>query len=224
MKLSRRKIEDFSKCPRCFWLEVKHGIKPPKTLPLALNLAMDNLLKVHFDEHRQAGKLPPVLQGLGDGVRLFSDTALLKTWRSNRIGVNWTDPESGHILFGAIDDLVEFTDGSVAVVDFKASGANEAKVYDTYQLQLDTYTFLLQKLGYRTKPEAYLAYFLAVKDNGFDGQLPFKAELVRTPVQPDRVYGLFLEAVKMASSDQAPETGEECDRCRWLGEAVEVSV
>ena len=156
----------------------RHGVKPPKGYPLALNIAMDQLLKAEFDEFRAAGKRHPILVENKVEAKLFTDTEKLAEWRNNFRGLRWKDQKTGHTLFGAVDDILEFADDSLAVLDYKSSGAKEVKIYDSYQLQLDVYTFLLQRLGYRTAPKAYFAFFVAVKDDGFNGRLPFRAQLV----------------------------------------------
>jgi len=219
IKLSRFQLDLFVNCPRCFWLLKRHGIKQPAGYPLALNTAMDGLLKAEFDEYRQRGEPHPILAQHGVQARLFADTAKLQEWRNNFQGLRWTDPDSGHILFGAIDDLLEFPDGSHAVVDYKSSGAREISVYPSYQLQMDVYTFLLQQLGYRPAPKAYFAFFVAVRDDGFRGRLPFRSALVEVEPRPERVPGLFRQAIEAAQSAVMPASGLECESCRWLDQA-----
>lgn len=234
--ISRRQLDLFLKCPRCFWLEKRHGISQPSTYPLALNQAMDTLLKQEFDLYRSKGQPHPLLGSHWacgeDGVlgaaacgpveaRLFSGLDLLQEWRNNRKGVRWTDPQTGVTLFGAIDDILEFPDGRLAVLDYKSSGASSIHVYPSYRFQLEVYSFLLEQLGYPTAGVGYLAYFVAVKDNGFEGRLPFAGTLVRVATDPGRVAEIFREAVALGQSDQMPDAGEECDLCRWFDQAEE---
>lgn len=231
--ISRRQLELFTQCPRCFWLFRRHEIKQPEGYPLALNNAMDRLLKEEFDEYRARGELHPVLGehfvAAADGsvpsrpagpvkAKPFSDLGLLRRWRNNREGIRWSDPLTGYTLCGAADDVLEFPDGSLAVLDYKSSGASQLTVYDSYRLQLDTYTFLLTREGHRTAPHAFLAFFVAVKDDGFRGRLPFKGTVVAVPAQAERVGELFREAVILAESAEMPAPGDECEPCRWLGE------
>ena len=218
--LSRWQLNTFSECPRCFWLVNHFGIKQPKSLPFALNNAVDGLLKIEFDEHRAAGTLPAILSALEGKAKLFADTEKLQTWRNNFRGVRWTDPNAGHTLFGAIDDVLEFKDGSLAVVDYKATGSAAPTIYASYQLQMDVYTFLLQQLGFRTAPKSYFAFFLVVKDDGFNGRLPFREQLVEVTPAPARVPQLFADAVALAQAEGLPSSGGECDLCRWYGEAA----
>ncbi|MBI4353786.1 MAG: PD-(D/E)XK nuclease family protein [Candidatus Omnitrophica bacterium] len=217
--LSRWQLELFTKCPRCFWLLKRHNVKPPEGFPLALNTAMDGLLKEEFDTYRVKGQPHPILVEHRINAKLFADTTRLAAWRNTFQGLRWTDPETGHTLFGAVDDVLEFPDGSLAALDYKSSGAREARVYPSYQLQLDVYTFLLERLGHKTAPKAFLAFFLAVKDDGFNGRLPFRRQLLEVTAQPDRVPAIFEQAIHLTKSDQTPSPGAECDCCRWFGAA-----
>ena len=219
-KLSRWQLNVFTECPRCFWLINHCGIKQPKSLPFALNSAIDGLLKAEFDAHRSAGTLPSVLAPLAGQARLFTDEEKLTAWRNNFQGVRWADPATGYTLFGAVDDVLEFRDGTLAVVDYKSTGSAAPTIYPSYQLQMDVYTYLLQCLGYRTAPQSYFAFFLVVKDDGFGGRLPFREELVTVTPDPSRVPALLATAVAVAQSDRAPEPGPACDLCRWYGETT----
>jgi hypothetical protein len=62
--LSRSKLELFTECPRCFYANLKLGIKRPPSFPLSLNNAVDALFKKEFDQHR-AASLEEGLEGMG---------------------------------------------------------------------------------------------------------------------------------------------------------------
>ena len=217
--LSRWQLDLFVKCPRCFWLLKRHGIKQPAGFPMTLHSAIDVLLKAEFDACRAKGELHPVLMRHGIQARLFGDTELLRAWRNNFQGLRWRDPSTGCTLYGAVDDILEFPDGTLAVVDYKSSGAKAATIYPSYQLQMDVYTFLLQRLGYRTAPRAFFAFFMAVKDAGFDGRLPFRGQVLDVETRPERVPALFQQAVAVGVSEASPPSGAQCDVCRWFAKA-----
>ena len=44
-RISRSKVDLFLNCPRCFYLDVRLGIKRPSGFPFNLNSAVDALLK-----------------------------------------------------------------------------------------------------------------------------------------------------------------------------------
>ncbi len=222
LKLSRWQLDLFVSCPRCFWALKRHNISQPKGYPLALNTAIDVLLKDEFDGYRRQGKPHPLLASAKSEAKLFGDAAKVQEWRNPYQGLRWTERESGHTLFGAVDDILEFPDGSLAVLDYKSSGAREITIYDSYQLQMDVYTFLLQQLGYRTAPKAFFAFFVAVKTDGFNGRLPFRGTLVEVAPNPARVLPLFHQAIALAQSDQMPSCGAQCDVCRWTDEVAPI--
>jgi hypothetical protein len=51
-KVSRSKIELFTQCPRCFWLDVRLKITRPSSPPFTINKAIDELFKKEFDNYR----------------------------------------------------------------------------------------------------------------------------------------------------------------------------
>ena len=55
-QLSRSKIELFTECPRCLWLDVARGIRRPSGPPFTLNNAVDALMKAEFDRYRAAAE------------------------------------------------------------------------------------------------------------------------------------------------------------------------
>src|SRR5882724_12595921 len=59
--LSRSKIDLFSECQRCFYLDNKLGVARPPGFPFNLNSAVDALFKKEFDTHREAGTAHPLM-------------------------------------------------------------------------------------------------------------------------------------------------------------------
>ena len=51
--ISRSKIDLYLKCKRCAYLDMRLGIKQPKSFPYNLNSRIDNLLKEEFDLARK---------------------------------------------------------------------------------------------------------------------------------------------------------------------------
>ena len=50
-ELSRSRIENFVRCPACFYMQQAEGIKFPDIPGFNINEATDVLLKKHFDKH-----------------------------------------------------------------------------------------------------------------------------------------------------------------------------
>ncbi|MFH1682882.1 MAG: hypothetical protein ABIA37_03725, partial [Candidatus Woesearchaeota archaeon] len=89
-KLSSSSLSLLKDCPRCFWLHHNKKIRRPDTIFPSLPSGMDRILKEHFDSFMRKQQLPPELQQL-KGYQLFDNEELLKIWRSNFKGIQWTD-------------------------------------------------------------------------------------------------------------------------------------
>ncbi len=216
INLSPNSLNLYLECPACFYLDKKLGIRRPPPYPYALNSAVDTLLKEEFDSYRKRRELHPLILENNIDANLFSNQKLLDQWRDNFQGIRYYDAELQATLFGAVDDVLEFKDGKVAALDYKSTGSKVANVYDRFQLQLDTYTFLLEKNGYKTKRKGYLAFYIVDKENGFIDRLPFRKKVVEIDTNPSDIYEIFKDAVMLLREDKAPKHSEDCAFGNWI--------
>lgn len=216
LQLSPNSLNLYYECQLCFWLEKSQGIRRPQPYPYALNAAVDLLLKEEFDKYRKKKELHPLLIAHNIPAKLFSKQKLLDEWRNNFKGIRYYDASLDATLFGALDDVLEFSDGRLAPLDYKSTGSKVPKVYDRFQLQMDIYTFLLEKNGYKTVRKGCLAFYVVDKENGFDGKLPFKKEIQLIDTDPSYVQGVFAEAVNLLRKEAPREHSGECQYGKWL--------
>lgn len=219
IKLSPNSLNLFLECPLCFWLEKREGIKRPPPYPYALNTAVDTLLKQEFDRYRAKGELHPLLIAHNIPAGLFSNQELLNEWRSNFKGIRYHDSQLKATLFGAVDDILEFPDRKLAPLDYKSTGSNKANIYDRFRLQMDVYTYLLEKNGFSTSGKGYLAFYIVNKEDGFENRLPFRKELKEVKTNPSYVPELFRKAVVLLRSDIPPLHGPDCKFGQWFDKA-----
>ncbi len=232
IQLSPNSLNLFLECPHCFWLDKNLGIKRPPPYPYALNSAVDALLKEEFDTYR-AKKIPhPLLVDNNIKAHLFSNQKLLNQWRNNLAGIRYFDENLEATLFGAVDDVLEFPakggsasggDTLIAPLDYKSTGSTAANVYDRFQLQLDTYAFLMEKNGYKTSGKGYLAFYIVDKSRGFIDRLPFRKEIVEIDTNPADVYEIFKDAVVCLRRGTPPEHSSDCQFKKWLDGAKNFS-
>ncbi len=216
LKISRSGLKLFLDCPRCFWLDLHHKIKRPPSFPYTLSSAVDYLVKQEFDKYRLKSKLPPVFSELKTTAKLYNGLEM-EEWRNNFKGISCFDEDLNAILYGAVDDVLEFSDKSLAVVDYKSSGSKEINIYDDYRKQMEIYTHILRMKGFETQPHAYFVFYHVQKDGGgFKNVLPFKEILKRIDVDPSWVAGVFERAVETARQDEAPNTLNHCDHCHYV--------
>ncbi|MCX6724042.1 MAG: PD-(D/E)XK nuclease family protein [Candidatus Staskawiczbacteria bacterium] len=216
IQLSPNSLNLFLECPHCFWLDKNLGIKRPPPYPYALNSAVDSLLKEEFDTYRAKNLPHPLLKENGIKARLFPNQKLLNQWRNNLAGIRYFDEVLQATLFGAVDDVLEFSDSKIAPLDYKSTGSTAANVYDRFQLQLDTYTFLMEKNGYKTPRKGYLAFYIVDKSRGFIDRLPFRKEIVEIETNPSDIYAIFQDAVKCLREPTPPEHSQDCLFKKWL--------
>ncbi len=208
-KLSPSSIGLMKDCPRCFWLD-KHRVwkRPSGPFP-SLPSGMDRVLKVHFDNFRDKGLIPPELceNQTCEGMKLFEDKALLEKWRNNFDGVRWVD-SNGDVLFGAVDEILVKGE-KLIVLDYKTRGYPvKENTPEYYQSQLDLYNFLLRKNGYETEDYALLLFYVP-KEVLEKGEVVFDTELVKVGVNVENAEKLFNQALTVLNGECPSE------RCEW---------
>lgn len=220
-RLSRSKLDLFVECPLCFWLDARHGLKRPAGYPYTLSIAVDQLLKAEFDACRRKGKPHPLMAEHGLDAVPFPDQRRLELWRNNFKGLEYRHP-LGVTLFGAVDDIFQFPDGTLAVVDYKSTGAREVTVYEDYRRQMNIYTYLLEKNGEQSAGRGFFVFYQVDKTQGFAGRLPFRGSIVEVPTDPESVEPMVAQAVRALRSEGAPRPAPDCGYCAWRRRAAAI--
>lgn len=213
--LSASSLALFNDCPRCFYLQVKEGIRRPQGLPMPLYTKMDLLIKDYFDGFRRNGALPPQLEGLVEG-RLFENQELLKKWRNWRTGPVFEDKKAGARIVSALDDCLVSEDNFFIPLDYKSKGDIREDSHIFHQNQLNIYTWLLDENGYPTKDVGYLVFFapLEIQNNNL---IKFNIIPRRIETSKEGGKGMFYKAIELLNGPM-PEKHENCDYCRWVGD------
>jgi hypothetical protein len=222
-QLSRTKIELYTDCPRCFYLDVARGIPRPSGPPFTLNNAVDALMKAEFDRYRAAGEPHPLFASVGLDAVPFPHPDLGR-WRHNFTGVRWQDPETGWTLFGAVDDLWQARTGELMVADYKATARNvfptTATLFPSYRRQLDVYQFLVRRQGFEV---SHRGWFVYTNGDGraadFGDKLCFRTALVPYDGDDAWVLEVFRRAVGLVGQPSPPAPGPECAWCAYVAGA-----
>lgn len=212
VKLSRSKRELFLGCPRCFWLDLRKNIKRPASY--TINSAIDGLLKKEFDVHRQNSTAHYLIKKYNIEA-VLNQSEHIDTWRHNFTGIQFHHLPTDFLVFGAVDDIWVNPKGELIVVDYKSTGANEYKIYDSYRRQLEIYQWLFARNGFRVLKTGYFLFAKVNKANGFaDGRLSFDFSL--EPLASD--YSWVEEALFLAKKTldgPLAEGGKECPYCQF---------
>lgn len=221
-KLSRSKIDLFLECPRCFYYDRRLGVGRPPGFPFALNSAVDALLKQEFDVHRANGTKHPLIEKYGiDAIPIPHED--LDKWRHNFTGVQFLHKPTNLLIFGAIDDLWQNSEGEYIVVDYKATAkAEEITELDKdwhcgYKRQMEVYQWLLRQNGYKVSDTGYFVYCNGIADaKAFDQKLEFRVNLIPYKGDDSWVEKTIINAHKCLNNDKIPLAGEDCDYCSYF--------
>ncbi|MEK7507958.1 MAG: PD-(D/E)XK nuclease family protein [Patescibacteria group bacterium] len=223
-KLSRSKIELFLECQRCFWLDVKHKIKRPPPAPYTINNAIDYLLKQEFDRYREKSAPHPIMEKNKIDAVPYQSPHLNK-WRHNFTGVAHHHAPTDFHVYGAVDDVWVNPKKELIVVDYKATGANQHQIYDSYKRQMEIYQWLLRQNGFEVSPTGYFVFAKANKGDGFgDGKATLPFDIFVEPLKGDSswVEKAIQNARDTFDSDEPPISGEECKYCAYARNASQI--
>lgn len=230
--ISRSKIDLFTECKRCSYLDLRLGVKRPSGPSFTLNNAVDELFKKEFDVHRDGGTRHPLAERYGIDAVPFKD-ARLDEWRDAlKRGVKTHHVETNLIVRGGIDDVWCSPDGELIVVDYKATSKKEMPttddLYDSYKKQIEVYQWLFRRNGFKVSPTGYFVYANGRTDaKAFDGKLEFDVELVSYTGDDGWIEPTLHELKATMMSDEIPEVGTAfgggpCDFCTYREEAGKI--
>ena len=219
--LSRSKIELFMDCPRCFYLDRRHGISRPSGFPFNLNTAVDELLKREFDGYRSRREPHPLMTEAGINAIPFQHPEL-DIWRSNFKGVRTLHEASGFEVSGAVDDIWQdvFT-GDLIVVDYKSTSKSSEVNLDadwqvSYKRQMEIYQWLLRQHGFMVSNTGWFVYCNGMRDRDrFDARLDFKISLLPYSGD-DRWIDMILQDIRaVLTAPVPPSSSTTCDYCHY---------
>lgn len=231
--LSRTALEEFIKCPRCFYLHRRVGLKQLSRIPLTLAVATDALLKNEFDVVRASGEGHPIWEREGLDVHAFAHPDL-ETWRSNFKGLRVVHESTGATIFGAVDDIWQHrSTGDLHIVDYKSTSKQgtpdlEGGFGDGYKRQMEIYQWLFRSAGFQVSSVGYFLYVNGDKQGGFyhdgDGRMRFDTTLIPYEGDSDWVDDCVVRAVACFQGDEVPASGRGCDTCRYVKERRGVDI
>ena len=225
-ELSRSRLESFVKCPRCFYLDRRLGIEPPRSPPYTLNNAVDELLKKEFDLYRAKKQPHPLMKQHGIEAVPYAHPAL-DDWRNNKKGIRHHHRKTNLVVFGAIDDVWAKPDGELIIADYKCtSTAGEITLDDAwknaYKRQIEVYQWLFRMNGFKVSATGYFVYCNARKQEaGFSGCLKFETVVIPYEGDTGWVEDALVEAQRCLAGDSLPEPAEECDYCDYRALAAD---
>lgn len=225
-RVSRSKLDLFTECPRCAYLDMRLGVKRPSMPAFTLNNAVDELLKREFDVHRVRGSKHPLMESYGIDAIPLSDERM-EEWRDAlRRGICYLHEPTNIMLRGGVDDIWVNPAKELIVVDYKATSkkigpSTEDDLYDAYKRQVEIYQWLFRRNGFPVSPTAYFVYVNGKSDaEAFDGKLEFDVELIGYTGSDAWVEPAIFDMKAMLVGDKIPAMGTSfgggpCEYCTY---------
>ncbi len=221
-KLSRSKIENFLKCPKCFYLDRRLGIAQPPSFPFNLNLAVDTLLKKEFDIHRAENESHPLMENYGLESIVPFQCGKIDEWRENFKGITFHHEPTNLIISGAVDDVwINQKTEELIVVDYKATSKDgQVDIHSPWQIvykrQMEIYQWLLRKNDFRVDDVGYFVYCNGRTDlRAFDSKLEFDVDLIPYKGNDEWIEKTLVDIKDCLMSDEIPEGDDDCDFCKY---------
>jgi hypothetical protein len=232
-RVSRSKIDLFTECPRCAYLDMRLGVKRPSMPSFTLNNAVDELLKREFDIHRAKGSKHPLVEKYGLDAVPFADDRM-EEWRDAlRRGISYHHEPTNLTLRGGVDDVWVNPQGELIIVDYKATSkkigpTTQDDLYDSYKRQIEIYQWLFRKNGFTVSPTAYFVYVNGKSDaKAFDAKLEFDVELIPYTGSDEWIEPAVFGLKSMLMSDDIPAVGTSfgggpCEYCTYRESAGKI--
>jgi CRISPR/Cas system-associated exonuclease Cas4 (RecB family) len=220
-------------CPRCFWLDVRMGIKRPSSPPFQINKAIDELFKKEFDAYRAKAEPHPIMvDNQIKAVPMQHDD--LDKWRYNFTGVTTLHKPTNLHIFGAIDDIWINEAGEAIVVDYKATAkAGEVNLDANWQIgykrQMEVYQWLIRQNGLKVNDTGYFVYTNGRLDlDGFNNRVEFKTKLIAYTGNDNWVEPAIIK-LKECMDGEIPEVGMavmggECEHCAYARSRTQLTL
>lgn len=226
LTISRSKLENFTRCPRCFYLDVKLGVSQPSGFPFTLNNAVDHLLKKEFDIHRAKNQAHPLMDKFKIKAKPFNDSKM-DYWREKGIGCTY---EKAKIrVWGKVDDVWIADSGELHIVDYKATAKSVAPTLDadwqiSYKRQAEIYQWLFRGNGFKVSDTAYFVYVNGRRDaEAFDGRLEFDLDIIPYKGSDAWIEPTLKDVQALLVESIPPEYSPSCDYCSYLQKASQVN-
>lgn len=233
-RISRGMIENFTRCPKCFYLQKRLGVKPGN-IPFNLNIAVDTLLKKEFDYYRNLQEPHPIMKKYDLDLVPFNHKDF-KTWRAdeegNYYGYGYEHEPTKIEVCGQIDEIWVDKEGALYMVDYKSTSTDkdfkltmDYHYNQAYKRQLEVYQYMFRKNGFKVSDTAFIIFANADDKNDlFDNKLQFELSLVQFEGDTSWIEPTLFDIKKTLDSNDLPKSSEDCDNCNYFTKRAKAEI
>ena len=221
--ISRTNIQSYLECQKCFYLNLVKGIKHPPGFPLALNMAIDSILKKEFDFYREAKKPHPNFnEKINNSLFPYSGDEFYDWRKSAKIFHKETNFE----VLGKFDDIWSNEDQSkLYLADYKSGTINAEgtnTLNQSYKNQMDIYFWIAKQLDSRFENKSFFYYQKLKKENSMSDS-KFITFILEYNADDHWVEKTLVDIKKLLDSKSIPNQNDNCAYCKYVDEIKEKS-
>ena len=219
--ISRTKIDLFFECKRCFYLDLKFGIKRPHGTPLVINNRIIEQIKKEFDFFREKNMVHPEILNLKRNLIPIKHNKLIE-WKNSFKGIRFTEKKTNLQFYGTIDDLWLDTENNKKIcVIYKSTSKKEAlditNVWPGYWKQLSFYSYLLKKNNVDISSNGLILYINASNElDSQNSELKFDFYLFEKILDFSWIEKTIYEIYELLNNENIPDCNEKCKFCNYF--------
>ena len=230
-ELSRSRIENFVRCPACFYLQQVKAVPFPSIPGYNINEATDVLLKRDFDKYRGGLETHPFLIQNGmEHLVPFEHEDFEKWTQSMHYGaegrMHAVHEESNIKLGGGLDDIwLNTKTDELHIVDYKSTSQKSPNKEITlddywkagYKRQMDMYVWVMRRKGFSISSIGYFLYCDGDRFSDYDflhsedASMQFKMSLIPYEVDTSWIEPTLLEIKKCLRTPISPKHAANCE-------------
>ena len=239
-ELSRSRVENFVRCPACFYMQQVEGIKFPDIPGFNINEATDVLLKKHFDKYRADASIPPFFKTHGlEYLVPFQHENFDKWTQSLHFGaegrMHTVVEELNLKIGGGLDDVWQNTETKeLHIVDYKSTSQKSPGRTITlddpykaaYKRQMDLYVWVLRRMGFDVSDTGYFLYVdgdrFTDRDflNAEEALMVFKTTLIPYTVDVSWIAPTLKKIKSSLDGGTRPEHSDGCQYGAFLNASL----
>ena len=235
-ELSRSRIENYVRCPACFYLQQVKAVPFPSIPGFNINEATDVLLKRDFDKYRGGPETHPFLNKIGmEHLVPFEHENFEKWTQSMHFGadgrMNTVHEESNIKLGGGLDDVwLNQKTNELHIVDYKSTSQKSPNKEITlddywkagYKRQMDMYVWVMRRKGFSISSIGYFLYCDGDRFSEYDflnsenASMQFKMSLIPYNVDTSWIETTLMDVRTCLQSTTTPSHAANCEYGTFL--------
>jgi len=243
-ELSRSRVENFVRCPACFYLQQVKGIKFPSIPGFNINEATDVLLKRDFDKYRGQENTHPFLMSLGESDLIPFKHENFELWTQSlhfgAVGrMHFIHEKTNLKVGGGLDDVwINRKSGKLHIVDYKSTSQKaEGKTIslddpwkDGYKRQMDLYVWIMRHMGFDVADLGYFLYCDGDRFSDYDflgseaATMKFSMSLLSYKVDTSWIEPTLADIKICLDASRQPQHSATCEMGQFLKSLTELNL